>query len=112
MKVQDVKKDCTAIVGLSIEFSNSEIGSLSNLRRVVENAIEEGIDNAHKVVETTGTKYKETEKVSVAIDLKTLKRIQWLLVQITRRDDSDLFNAADESFKEYVNYINNISAEQ
>ena len=110
MKVQDVKKDCTAIVGLSIEFSNSEIGSLSSLLRTVSDAIVKGTKQAHSIAEAAQTMYNEKEEIPVAIDLKSLKRIEWLLTQMTKNDDSGLFNTADADYITDVDYINNISA--
>ena len=40
MKVQDVKKECLATVGLSIEFSNSEVNSIDRLLIDVNAAVE------------------------------------------------------------------------
>ena len=42
MKIQDVKKECTAIVGLSIEFSNSEVDSIISLVRDLNITIQKG----------------------------------------------------------------------
>lgn len=110
MKVQDVKKDCTAIVGLSIEFSNSEIGSLSSLLRTVSNAVEKGVKQAHSTAEAAKTTYNEKEEIPVSIDLKSLKRIEWLLTQMTKGDDSGLFNTADADYLTELGFINNLTA--
>ena len=110
MKVQDVKKDCTAIVGLSIEFSNSEIGSLSSLLRTVSNAVEKGVKQAHSMAEAAETQYDEKEEIPVSIDLKSLKRIEWLLTQMTKGDDSGLFNTADADYSAELSFINNLTA--
>jgi len=107
MKIQDVKKECAAIVGLSIEFSNSEISSISNLLPVIENSIQAGIKNARDFVDENGEQYRKEEKIYASVDLKTLKRVNWLLARMTMREDSGLFNDADKDFEECVNYINN-----
>ena len=44
MKIQDVKRECTAIVGVSAEFSNSEIRSIDNLACKVGEAINKAVD--------------------------------------------------------------------
>ena len=110
MKVQDVKKDCTAIVGLSIEFSNSEIGSLSSLLRTVSDAVEKGVKQAHSTAKAAETQYDEKERIPVSIDLKSLKRIEWLLTQMTKDDNSGLFNIADAEYITDLGFINNIPA--
>ena len=110
MKVQDVKKECTAIVGLSIEFSNSEIGSLSSLLRTVSDAVEKGVKQAHSIAKAAETPYNEKDDIPVSIDLKSLKRIEWLLIQMTKGDDSGLFNIADADYRAEVGNINNIPA--
>ena len=98
MKIQDVKKECLAITGLSVEFSNSEVSSLSSLLWDVTLAVDMSIENAHQ----TG--------VPATIDLKSLKRVQWLLFQLTRHDTSGLFDNADSDYRADCTYINNISA--
>lgn len=110
MKVQDVKKECLATVGLSVEFSNSEVGSLSRLLWKVSNAIGDAKNRAHQFAVTQEMTYKETEDVPANIDLKSLERIEWLLVQLTRRDMSGLFEQADADYRADLSYINNIPA--
>ena len=110
MKVQDVKKECLAVVGLSIEFSNSEIGSLSGLLRTVSDAIEKGAKQAHEIAKAAGKMYDEKEEIPVSIDLKSLKRMEWLLTQLTRNENSGLFESADADYRTEVGYINNIPA--
>lgn len=110
MKVQDVKKDCTAIVGLSIEFSNSEVSSLSNLLSKVSDAIEKGIETHNQKVKATKELCDEKKDVPVVLDLKSLKRIEWLLTQMTKNDNSGLFNIADAEYITDLGFINNIQA--
>lgn len=110
MKVQDVKKECLATVGLSVEFSNSEISSLSNLLWKVSNAIDDAVNRAHQFAATQQVTYKDNEDVPANIDLKSLSRIEWLLVQLTRRDMSGLFEQADSDYRAELNNINNIPA--
>lgn len=110
MKVQDVKKECLATVGLSVEFSNSEIGTINSLLWNVTKSIEDGIARAHQFVATQDVKYKDKDDVPVTIDLKSLKRIEWLLVQLTRRDMSGLFEMADADYRSDLTYINEIPA--
>jgi hypothetical protein len=110
MKVQDVKKECTAIVGLSIEFSNSEISSLSNLLSKVSDAIEKGIETHKQQAEATKKMCDEKKDIPVVLDLKSLKRVEWLLIQMTKDDTSGLFNIADADYRADVSNINNIPA--
>lgn len=106
MKVQDVKKECTAIVGLSIEFSNSEIGSIDRLLWTVDNCVEKAINTAVINVKETGEQYNTNDDVPAAIDLRSLKKIQWLLYQMTRVNRSDLFNEASRDYFVEVDAIN------
>ena len=112
MKVQEVRKECLATVGLSIEFSNSEVSSLSHLLRTVTDAIEEAIERAKEVAENTHEQYDEHDKIRAFIDLKSLKRVEWLLIQLTRRDMSGLFKQVDADYRAYLSYINNIPAQK
>jgi hypothetical protein len=41
MKVQNVEKECVAKTGISVEFSNSEIDSITRLVLRLDNAIED-----------------------------------------------------------------------
>lgn len=110
MKVQDVKKECLAVVGLSIEFSNSEISSLSNLLSKVSDAIEKGIETHKQQAEATKKMCDEKKDIPVVLDLKSLKRMEWLLTQLTRNENSGLFESADADYRAEVGYINNIPA--
>ncbi len=110
MKVQDVKKECSAIVGLSVEFSNSEIGTINSLLWTVTKSIEDGIARAHQFAATQQEQYKDNDDVPVTIDLKSLKRIEWLLIQMTRNNNSGLFEQADADYCTDLMHINNIPA--
>lgn len=110
MKVQDVRKECLATVGLTIEFSNSEISTINSLLWNVTKSIEGGIARAHQFAATQQVQYKDNDDVPVTIDLKSLKRIEWLLVQMTRRDMSGLFEQADADYRADLSHINNIPA--
>ena len=110
MKIQDVKKECLATVGLSIEFSNTEISSLSHLLTTVDNAVEHGIEAAKSNAAENKKPYGDNEKIECPIDLKSLKRIQWLLTQLTRNETSGLFELADADYRTDLLYINNIPA--
>ena len=112
MKVQDVKKECLATIGLSIEFVNSEISSLSRLLTVVQDAVDKGIKQAHTIAENAQTKYGDNEKIEVSIDLKSLKRIEWLLTQLTRKETSGLFEPADADYRVDLDYINGLKPER
>ena len=106
MKVQDVKKECTAIVGLSVEFSNSEIGSIDRLLWTVENCVEKAVNTAIVNVNATGKQYGPEDDVPVEIDLRSIKKIQWLLYQMTRANRSDLFNEASKDHSIEIDAIN------
>lgn len=110
MKVQDVRKECLATVGLSIEFSNSEVSTLSHLLTVVSDATEKGIQQAKDTAKHTKEPYGDDEKIPCTIDLKSLKRIEWLLVQLTRRDMSGLFEEADADYRADLSHINSFPA--
>lgn len=108
MKVQDVKKECLATTGLSVELSNSEIGSIDKLLWTVDNAIETGINQAIKVAKAANKQYDLEDEIPVSINLRSLKKVQWLLVQLTRTNHSDLFNEANREFEADVNSINHV----
>jgi len=110
MKVQDVKKECVATIGLSVEFSNTEISSLSHLLTTVDNAVEHGIEAAKSAATENERQYGDNEKIEVPIDLKSLKRIQWLLTQLTRNETSGLFEQADADYRVDLSHINDIPA--
>lgn len=112
MKVQIVERECSAKVGISIEFSNSEIDSLVRIALKLDNKIEEKCKDAHQFVKAseTGAKYNESDDIPVVVDLKTLIRISWLLDKITNgkvRKPSDLFNEADGDYLATLESINN-----
>lgn len=110
MKIQDVKRECLATVGLSIEFSNTEVNSLSHLLTIVDNAVEHGIEAAKSTAMENKKPYGDNEKIECPIDLKSLKRIQWLLTQLTRNEMSGLFEQADVDYRGDLSYINDIPA--
>lgn len=112
MKVQIVEKECTAKVGISVEFSNSEIDSLVRIALKLDDKIEAECKEAHAFIKSseTGAKYNESDGLSVKVDLKTLTRISWLLDKITNgrvRNPSDLFNEADGDYLATLASINN-----
>lgn len=112
MKVQIVEKNCTAKVGISVEFSNSEIDSLIRIALKLDDKIEEKCKEAHNYIKAsqTGVGYNESDEIPVEVDLKTLARISWLLDKITNgrvRNSSDLFNDADSDYLATLESINN-----
>lgn len=106
MKVQDVKRECTACVGTLIEFSNSETSSISRLLYKVSEAVEKAVEEAKTTAIATEEQYNEHDCLSATIDLKSLKRIEWLLTQMTRREDSGLFEISDADYRADLSYIN------
>lgn len=93
MKVSNIEKHETlAIVGTCIELSNSEIASVSRLRWDIENSIENAIQNATPEQAKDGN-------VTVTVDLKTMKRVEWLTTIITQREQSGLFTCADGEYE-------------
>lgn len=107
MKVQDVKREGPAIVGLSVELSNSEIGSIDRVLWTLDNAISRGVEQAITIAKADGNQYKPDDEIPVAVDLKSLRKIQWLLYQLTRVNRSDLFCEATREFESDLNAINN-----
>lgn len=108
MKVQDVKKECLATVGLSLEFSNSEVACIDRLLWSVNDAIDKGINQ--KIAELkSNNDSKELDfedDVNVTIDLRSLKKIQWLLFQMTRTNCCNLFNEANCEYESEIVLIN------
>ena len=105
MKIQDVKKECLATVGLSVEFSNTEVNSISHLLTTVDNAVEHGVEAAKSTAKENCKQYGDNEKIEVSIDLKSLKRIQWLLTQLTRNETSGLFKQADADYRTSTTFL-------
>lgn len=115
MKIQDVRKECSAIVGLSLEFSNSEVSCINRLLWEVNDAIEEAVDQEIKIMKgfEQGCHLLDFEdNVPVTVDLRAMKKIQWLLYQMTRTDRCDLFNDANREYEAEINSINNSVAKQ
>ena len=124
MKVQELKRECLASVGLSIEFSNSEIDSIVQLIMDLKLSIEKGYNYLSAVVEHTkqinseferedqgvmGKPDIDPDKATVTVDLKTLVRCRWLLNKITnnRADNpSSLFNQIDGEYSCVIKSIN------
>ena len=124
MKVQDVKKECLANVGLSIEFSNSEVDSIVRLIWDLNVSIEKGYNDLSSMVEHTKQIYSEFEradqgamgkvnldpdKATVTVDLKTLVRCRWILNAITNsraKNPSSLFDQVDSEYKTAIKSIN------
>ena len=109
MKVQDVKKECLATVGLSIEFSNSEVACIDRLLWSVNDAVDKAV--SQKIAELKGNNAPKEldfeDDVDVTIDLRSLKKIQWLLYQMTRTNRCDLFNEANREYEAEIASINN-----
>jgi len=124
MKVQDVKKECLANVGLSIEFSNSEIDSIVRLIWDLNVSIEKGYNDLSSMVEHTkqinseferadqgamGKVNLDPDKATVTVDLKTLVRCRWILNAITNnraKNPSSLFDLVDSEYKTTIKSIN------
>ena len=124
MKVQDVKKECLANVGLSIEFSNSEIDSIVRLIWDLNISIEKGYNDLSNMVEHTkqinseferadqgamGKVNLDPDKATVTVDLKTLVRCRWILNAITNKrakNPSSLFNQVDSEYSCVIKSIN------
>lgn len=126
MKVQDVKKECLANVGLSIELSNSEVDSVVSLVRDLDISIQKGkadlashvshikqIDSEFAKSEDHGAFGKaqfNPDNATVTIDLKSLVRAFMLLDTITNNrafNSSHLFDAADNVLDTMLTKINN-----
>ena len=124
MKVQDVKKECLATVGLSIEFSNSEIDSIVRLIWDLNISIEKGYNDLSNMVEHTkqinseferadqgamGKVNLDPDKATVTVDLKTLVRCRWILNAITNKrakNPSSLFDLVDSEYETVIKSIN------
>lgn len=126
MKVQDVKKECLANVGLSIELSNSEVDSVVSLVRDLDISIQKGkADLASHVshIKQINSELANSEdhgafgkaqfnpdNATVTIDLKSLVRAFMLLNTITNNrafNSSHLFDAADNVLDTMLTNINN-----
>lgn len=97
MKIQVIEKECVAKVGLSVEFSNSECASIKDVKTRVSDAIENAVKEATAYTEAprTGQKFKSPSEITVKVDLETAMRIDWLLSNFVRKEDSGLFCTAD-----------------
>ena len=109
MKVQDIKKECTAIAGVSVEFSNSEVDTIVRLLWGLDRKIDKTV---HEVSHALGQPLDVETGDDVYIDripLKVLMRVRWLLNKITNNkayNTSDLFNQADAEHKEKIDIVN------
>lgn len=107
MKVQEVKKETTiAKIGISVEFSNSEIASIQRLTWTLNNAIEKGKNTAKSIANASNKSYDGNEPIPVAVDLRTLLRVSWLLEAFSSRSESDIFDQADDRYACEVQEIN------
>lgn len=110
MKVQVVERECTAKVGVSVEFSNSEIDSIVRLALSLDDAIEKGCKTSASIAKAANKPYGLSDKIPVAVDLKHLVRIAYLLDKITDsrvHNTSGLFNDADVTYGSVLESINN-----
>lgn len=124
MKIQEVKKECLANVGLSIEFSNSEIDSIVQLIWDLGISIEKGYGDLAEMKQHTdqinseferadqgvlGKFHINPDKATVTVDLKTLVRCQWLLNKITNdraNNPSSIFDKIDNEYRTVIESIN------
>lgn len=98
MKVNVIEKECMAIVGLAIEFSNSECSSIERVANTVNDSIIKAVEQSKTIVEhgkEEGVRYANATKVPVLIDLETATRIAWLLGNFVHNTGSALFANAD-----------------
>ena len=110
MKIQDVKKECLATIGLSVEFSNSEIRSIDNLACKVGEAIDKAIDQQIKLMreseEQTRPLKADEDNVPVVLDLRDVERIHWFLSLFDNTNSSSIFDEADKSLERTIHRIN------
>lgn len=110
MKIQDVKKECLATIGLSVEFSNSEIRSIDNLACKVGEAIDKAIDQQIKLMREFEGQARplkaDEDNVPVVLDLKDVERIHWFLSLFDNTNSSSIFDEADKSLERTVRKIN------
>lgn len=97
MKINVIEKECVAKVGLSVEFSNSECASIKDVKMRVNDAIERAVNGAtaYTGASQTNRKFKSPSEITVEVDLETAMRIDWLLSNFIRKEDSGLFCTAD-----------------
>jgi hypothetical protein len=107
MKVQEVTKEAAiAKVGVSVEFSNSEIASIQRLTWTLDDAIEKGKNTAKSIAKAANKPYDEKEPIPVSVDLRTLLRVSWLLGAFSNGFESDIFNQADGRYACEMKEIN------
>ena len=110
MKIQDVKRECTAIVGISAEFSNSEIRSIDNLACKVGEAINKAVDQQIKLMREfegqTRPLNTDEDNVPVVLDLRDVERIHWFLSLFDNTNSSSIFDEADKSLERTIHRIN------
>ena len=102
MKIQIIEKECVAKTGISIEFSNSEQNAIDAVNRKVADSIDKAVEQSTTIVQHSQNEkgnyevtYENASKVPVLIDLETAMRIHWLLNNFVHKNDSGLFNTAD-----------------
>lgn len=107
MKIQIIEKECTARVGLSIEFSNSEQRAIETVGNKLGEAIDKAEEESKNFVKASQTDTKlDVSHVTVKIDLETAMRIHWLLGNCVNKNESGLFNTADNACIEAMARIN------
>jgi len=110
MKINDVKRECTAVVGISAEFSNSEIRSIDNLACKVGEAINIAVDQQVKLMRESKGQARplkaDEDNVPVVLDLRDVERIHWFLSLFDNTNSSSIFDEADKSLEFTVHRIN------
>lgn len=117
MNVQDVKRECTAIVGISAEFTNSEIRSICDLACKVGEAIEKAIDQQVALMKNSEGETRllksDEDDVPVVLNLSDVERVHWFLSLFDNTTTSSMFDEADKGFKSSIQRINDaVSSEK
>ena len=110
MKVQDITKECSATVGLSVELSISEAYEIGNLADSVENAIQDALKQQVEMMKGFEQGCHPlnpfADTIPVAINLDVLRKVHWLLNKMAKHGCSDLFAEAAEKHMDDIVAVN------
>ena len=110
MKIQDVKKQCEATVGVSIEFSNREVSSIARvvweLDREIDKAVQQQISVfSHPMDDKVPLSVEDN--VIAYVDLKVLLKAAKLLhMMCSTREESNLFADSEMYYAGLIDEIN------
>ena len=106
MKIQDVKKQCEATVGVSIEFSNREVSSIARVVWELDKEIDKAVQQ-----QISAFSHPMDDKVPLSVEDNVtayvlLKAADLLRRMCSTREESNLFAGVEDYYAEIINEIN------